>query len=144
MIFKILTIRLQGVIGRVVSNSHARFIPHRIIAENVIIATDLVRGYIRKDITQTCMIKLIYKKLMIQFYWNFVRKAMVELSIPKKFIGWMMECITCAFYYFLLNGKSFYPFKTAKGLRLDDVLSNKISPTTQTYVIFWSDMMYEI
>ena len=51
LISKILTSRLQQVITEVVSCSQTRFIPGRQIVDNILLATELIRGYNRSHIT---------------------------------------------------------------------------------------------
>lgn len=46
-----------------------------------------------------------------------------ELNFPRKFIGWIMRCITTTSYTLVVNGPPALPFKAAKGLRQGDPLS---------------------
>nr|XP_009622587.1 uncharacterized protein LOC104113968 [Nicotiana tomentosiformis] len=57
--------RLQAVISTVISNSQAGFIPGRKLADNVILAHELVKAYSRKHASPRCMIKIDLQKLMI-------------------------------------------------------------------------------
>lgn len=68
MISKTLAARLQKVISAVICDAQDRFILGRKIADNIILAHELVKSYIRKHISARYMIKLIYRKHMT--LWN--------------------------------------------------------------------------
>lgn len=57
IVSKVFTARLQSVIGDVVSCAQSGFIPHRHIADNILMATELIKGYSRKNISPRCMLK---------------------------------------------------------------------------------------
>lgn len=50
IISKILTARLQQVIGQVVNVAQSGFIPQRHIADNILLATELIKGYNQKHL----------------------------------------------------------------------------------------------
>lgn len=50
LISKILTARMQGVIGDVVSHAHSGFIPGRVISDNIMLASELVKRYSIKEV----------------------------------------------------------------------------------------------
>lgn len=57
-ISEVLAARLQKVIANNISENQAGFIPGRRIADNIILAYELVKAYIRKHISDRCMIKI--------------------------------------------------------------------------------------
>lgn len=69
LISKILTQRMQSVIGEVVNNSQAGFILGRNIADNILLASKLVRCYSRKYICPRSMIKVDLKKAYDSLEW---------------------------------------------------------------------------
>ncbi|KAL2924549.1 hypothetical protein RDABS01_023077 [Bienertia sinuspersici] len=62
IIAKILTGRLQKVINSVVCDSQAGFIPGRSIVDNVIMATELIKGYGRAHISPRATVKIDLRK----------------------------------------------------------------------------------
>lgn len=72
LIGKIITNRMQGVIGEVVSQSQAGFIPDRQLADNFILATELIKGYNRKNVSPRCMIKVDLQKAYDSLEWPFL------------------------------------------------------------------------
>lgn len=62
LISKILTARMQGVIAEVVSDCQFGFIPGRCIADNILLATKLIKGYGRAHISPRCVLKIDLKK----------------------------------------------------------------------------------
>lgn len=55
---KLLANRLKQVLPRLVSNAQSAFIPGRLLVENVLLATELVKGYNWKSISKRCMLKV--------------------------------------------------------------------------------------
>lgn len=57
-ISKVLTARLQQVITEVVDSAQSGFIPGRQISENILMASELIKGYTRAHISPRCMVKM--------------------------------------------------------------------------------------
>ncbi|XP_021745255.1 uncharacterized protein LOC110711184 [Chenopodium quinoa] len=70
----ILTARLAKVIGEVVDDTQAGFIPGKHICDNILLVTELIKG------------------------------VMGELGFPSLFISWIMSCITTVSFSVLING----------------------------------------
>lgn len=51
LVSKILTSRMQNVIGDVVSEFQYGFIPERQISDNILLATELIKGYNRAHVS---------------------------------------------------------------------------------------------
>ncbi|XP_056697419.1 uncharacterized protein [Spinacia oleracea] len=115
IISKILTSRLQMVVGSVVSECQAGFIPGRHIADNIMLATGLVKGYNRKHLSPKCMIKVDLKKAYDSIEWSFLVDVMRSLGFPDLFIDWIVVCISSVTYSILLNGKPCPPFAAKRG-----------------------------
>ncbi|XP_021714658.1 uncharacterized protein LOC110682631 [Chenopodium quinoa] len=122
-ISKVLTARIARVIGEVVDEAQAGFIPGKHIGDNILLATELIKGYNHRHITPRCMIKVDLKKAYDSIEWSFLRSVMCELGFPTVFINWIMECISSISFSILINGSPTAPFKAKKGLRQGDPMS---------------------
>lgn len=123
LISKMLAVRLQQVIPKVVSLEQAGFIPGRQILDNVLLATKLIKGYGQKSVSPRCMIKIDLKKACDSIEWPFVEEMVHALGFPNMFVTWIMNCITTISYFIFINGKPSKPFRVRKGLRQGDPLS---------------------
>lgn len=82
IITKVLTNWLSLVIHEVVNSSQARFIPQRFIVDNILLATELIRGYSRSNVSLICVIKVDIKKAYDSVGWPFLETMMLELGFP--------------------------------------------------------------
>lgn len=78
------------MIGTLINEAQAGFIPRRKIADNIILAHELVKAYTRKNMSHRVMIKLDLQKAYDSVEWSFMKQVMEELGFPKLFIGWVM------------------------------------------------------
>lgn len=124
LVSKILMLRLKNVIGHIVDPAQAGFIPGRRLIENVLLATELVKGYGRGHMTPRCMIKIDLKKAFNSIEWPFLRSMLLNTGLPEVFVSWIMACVTSVSYSLVINGKPDAPFTTKKGLRKGDPLSH--------------------
>ena len=123
IISRILTARLQIVIPKLISDSQAGFIPGRSMTDNILLATELVKGYNRKFNTPKCMLKVDLRKAYDSVDWRFLKRMLEELAFPPKFVEWIMCCISTVSYSPVVNGSPTTPFFAAKGLRQGDPIS---------------------
>ena len=123
LVAKILTTRMQSVIGDVVNEAQSGFIPGRQISDNILLATELIKGYTRTHISPRCLIKVDLKKAYDSIEWSYLKSVMVELGFPVCFVRWVFTCISTVSYSILINGKPSQPFRAKKGLRQGDPMS---------------------
>lgn len=123
VIAKLLASRLKWLLPQVISSSQSAFMPGRLLAENVLLATELVQGYKRKNIEPRAMLKVDIRKAFDSVNWNFILKALRSLRVPEKFIGWISECLTTPSFSVCTNGKPSGYFQSSKGLRQGDPIS---------------------
>lgn len=123
VISKLLSARLQSLLQKVISNSQSAFMPKRLLAENVLLATELVHGYNRQNIESSGMLKVDLRKAFDSVRWDFVISTLRALNIPEKFVNWIEECISTPSFAISVNGQSRGFFKSTRGLRQGDPLS---------------------
>ncbi|XP_075079748.1 uncharacterized protein LOC107805067 [Nicotiana tabacum] len=72
LISNILAARMQKILGGIVCDAQAGFVPGRRIGDNIILAHELVKGYTRKHITPRCMIKIDLQKAYDSVEWSYL------------------------------------------------------------------------
>lgn len=76
IISKVLTNMLRHVIKDVVNLARAGFIPGRHFSDNILLATEIVKGYGRKYMSPTYMIKVDMRKTYEYVEWSFLESMM--------------------------------------------------------------------
>lgn len=112
-IAKSLTNRLQKVIASVMSETQSGFIPGRTIADNILLASELMRGYNTRFNSSKCMFKMDLRKAYDSVDWDFMDEVLREMSFPISFIDWVMGCVKTVSYSVLINGRPLRPFDAA-------------------------------
>lgn len=98
IISKVLTSWLQKVVAEVVSEYQARFVPGRSISDNVIVATELVKGCSRAHMSSRCMAKVDLRMAYDSIEWPFLSMVLKELGFPSRFIAWIQASMTSVSY----------------------------------------------
>lgn len=117
LISKVITSRLSRVVGFVINESQASFIPGKHIGDNIILSKELIKGYSHKFITPRCMLKVDLKKTYDSVEWSFLETVLGELGFPNRVITWIIGCVSTVSYSILINGFPTLPFPAKKGLR---------------------------
>ncbi|KAL9841022.1 putative RNA-directed DNA polymerase [Arabidopsis thaliana] len=97
--------------------------PGRFLLENVLLATELVHGYNKKNIEPSAMLKVDLRKAFDSVRWDFILSALRAINVPDKFAGWVFECMSTASFSVTLKGHSAGYFRSTKGLRQGDPMS---------------------
>lgn len=109
IISKMLTSRMQNVIPKIVSGAQSGFIPSRQILDNVLLVSELIKGYGWKNVTPRFMVKIDLRKAYESVEWSFIQTMMNGLGFPHVFVSWFMKCITFVSYSILVNGNPTRP-----------------------------------
>lgn len=123
VVSKLLSNRLKNVLPRVISHAQSAFMPSRLLAENVLLATDLVRGYNSSNTEPKAMLKVDLKKAFDSVRWDFIIGSLRAISIPETFITWISQCISTAYFSVSINGSIGGFFNSTKGIRQGDPVS---------------------
>lgn len=100
-ITKILANRMIQRLDEVISSSQGAFIPKRGIAENILLAQEVVcdtKGAPR------CILKVELMKACDSLDWEYVLHCLQCFGAPGKFISWISACITSPSFTIALNG----------------------------------------
>ncbi|XP_055962303.1 uncharacterized protein LOC130015686 [Mercurialis annua] len=122
VISKILAKRMSSILSRIVSSSQSAFVPGRSIADNILLAHELVRNYHRQN-GRSCAMKVDLQKAYDTVEWDFIEEVLLGLRFERRFIKLIMECIKSAKFSILVNGESCGYFQSARGLRQGDPIS---------------------
>ena len=123
VISKLLAGRLKDILSSCINHAQSAFLPGRLLLENVLLATEIIQGYNKKDIPPSAMLKVDLRKAFDSIRWDFVIATLRAINLPEKFVGWIHECITTASFSISVNGQTGGFFKSSKGLRQGDALS---------------------
>lgn len=104
VISKLLASRLLKVLLSVISPAQSAFMPSRLIGENVLLATELVKGYNQSNIDPGAMLKVDLRKAFDSVRWDFVLATLEALEIPPTFINWIASCICTPTFSVSMNG----------------------------------------
>ncbi|XP_062119067.1 uncharacterized protein LOC133832784 [Humulus lupulus] len=104
-ISKMLCSRLALVLPSLVHPNQGAFVKNRLLAHNILILQDIIKGYKRKNTSPRCVLKIDLSKAYDMLDWNFVEDILTEFCFPVKFINWVMACLKDPTYLILMNGK---------------------------------------
>lgn len=71
VISKVLTSKLQKVMCHLISPEQQVFIPGRQILDNILLASELIKGYGRKNMSPRCMVKIDLRMAYDSVEWPF-------------------------------------------------------------------------
>lgn len=117
VISKLLAGRLQALLPSIISTSQSAFLPGRLLAENVLLASELVSGYGKKNIGPRGMLEVNLRKAFDSVRWDFIFATMRALLIPERFTNWIMQCISSPQFSVSVNGQTSGYFSSSRGLR---------------------------
>lgn len=123
VISRLLASRLKEILPLMISKAQSAFLPGRLLAENVLLATDLVNGYNSQSLSPRGMLKVDLRKAFDCVRWDFILSSLRALAIPDRYIGLIKECLSTATFSVSVNGVPGGFFKSTKGIRQGDPLS---------------------
>lgn len=122
-ITKIIANRMIQGLDEVISSNQGAFIPKRGIAENILLAQEVVCDYHKTTGAPRCTLKVDLMKAYDSLDWEYVLHCLKCFGAPGKFISWISACITSPSFTLALNGTLVGFFQGKKGLRQGDPIS---------------------
>ncbi|CAH8280760.1 unnamed protein product, partial [Arabidopsis lyrata] len=123
IISKIIANRLKPILQECVSLNQAAFLKGRLLGENVLLASELIRHYQQSSCPKSSMLKVDIKKAFDTVCWDFILKLLAAQEFPPLFCIWIKECISSPRFSVAINGELAGFFAGKKGLRQGDPLS---------------------
>lgn len=94
VISKILANRLKQILPHFISQDQSAFVKERLLMENVMLASELVKYYHKSTVSLRCAMKIDISKAFDSVQWSFLLNILSALEFPEKFIQWIRLCIT--------------------------------------------------
>lgn len=94
VVSKILANRLKFLLPRIILENQSAFVQGRLLMENVLLASELVKDYHKELISPRCLMKIDISKAFDSVQWSFVLKSLSVLGFPERFIHWIKLCIS--------------------------------------------------
>ena len=123
VISKLLANRMKGLLPLFISLNQSAFVKDRLLMENVLLASELVKNYHNDSVTERCAMKIDVSKAFDSVQWSFLLKVLAALNFPEKFITWIKKCIELASFSVQINGELAGYFNSKRGLRHGCALS---------------------
>ncbi|CAA7032183.1 unnamed protein product [Microthlaspi erraticum] len=117
VISKIIANRLKGILSNLIALNQYAFIKDRLLAENLLLATELVKDYHKDSISSRCAIKIDISKAFDSVQWPFLLNTLSAMNLPAQFIHWINLCISTASFSVQVNGELAGFFRSTRGLR---------------------------
>lgn len=117
IISKLIANMLKGVLPKCISLNQSAFIKERLLMENVLLATKIVKDYHKEDISPRCAMMIDISKAFDSVQWSFLLNMLTALGMAEKFIKWISLCITTASFSVQVNGELAGYFQSSRGLR---------------------------
>lgn len=96
VISKLIANRLKLTLPDFVALNQSAFIKGRLLIENLLLATELVKDYHKDSISRQCALKIDISKAFDSVQWSFLLKTLEAMNFPAKFIHWISLCVTTA------------------------------------------------
>lgn len=88
----------------------------------ILVRQELTKRFKRKGGKPKCLIKIDLRKAYDSISWAFIEEMPSALQFPKKYINWVMACITTP-YSLMINGDLCGFFSGKRGIRQGDPIS---------------------
>lgn len=119
IVAKKLANRLKRVLHTVVFEARSAFIPGRLIADNILIANEVLHYLKRKRQGRNgiAAIKVDMSKAYDQIEWIYLQNIMRAMGFNDRWIRLIMMCVTSVTYQVVLGNDILGPVKLSRGLR---------------------------
>ncbi|XP_013588945.1 PREDICTED: uncharacterized protein LOC106297206 [Brassica oleracea var. oleracea] len=89
----------------------------RLLLENVLLATELVKDYHKDSVSSRSAIKLDISKAFDTVSWSLIEDTLRAMEYSDMFVSWIMKCISTAAFSVSVNGELEGFFISSRGIR---------------------------
>ena len=123
VVSKIIANRLKTTLPEFIALNQLAFVKGRLLIENLLLATEIVKEYHKESISERCAIKFDISKAFDTVQWPFLLSTLKAMKFPQEFIHWISLCVTTASFLVQVNGELAGYFRSRRGLRQGCALS---------------------
>jgi hypothetical protein len=103
-ITKIIANRMIPGLGDVINAHQGAFIPSQGLAENILLAQEVVNDYHKEIGKPRCTLTVDLMKAEDSLSWEYILFCLHCFSTPPQYISWIRECITSPSFSIALSG----------------------------------------
>lgn len=108
IVTKVITNRLKGFLGEVISQEHSSFVPKRQIVDNIVIYQEVLHSMRNKKSNKGYMVlKIDLQKAYDRLSWTFLRETLQEVGMNQQWVNNIMACVEIPGLDVLWNWKQF-------------------------------------
>ena len=86
VISKIIANRLKATLPQCIAHNQSAFVKDRLLVENLLLATEIVKDYHKEDVSPRCAMKIDIAKAFDSVHWEFLLNTLKAMNIPEEFI----------------------------------------------------------
>nr|XP_027060692.1 uncharacterized protein LOC113687227 [Coffea arabica] len=120
---KVLANRLKTILPGIVSAEQSAFCPGRDIAENVLLAQEMIASIDKRARGNNCIFKLDMMKAFDRVSWVFLRQLLCKFGFDYRFILLILNNLSHSWFSVLVNGSPKGFFQASRGIKQGDPLS---------------------
>lgn len=110
--------RIKGKLPDLICHSQHAFIPGRRIANNIILAQEIVHSFgLNSSSQHAFLIKIDLSKAFDRLEWDFIATAMQKKGFHHHFINLVLSCIKSSSFSVTINGQAYGSFNASRGIR---------------------------
>lgn len=117
VISKLLANRLRVLLPKFIFQNQSVFVKDRLLMENMLLATELVKDYHKGSVSPPCAMKIDILKAFDSVEWDFVLNILFALHLPENYIHWIRLCISIASFSIQVSGELAGFSNSERGLR---------------------------
>ena len=118
IISEMLSNRLKVILPEVIGPTQSAFVPGRMITDNALLAFECFHSIQQeKDPNKSfCAYKLDMSKAYDRVDWIFLERMMQKMGFARRWVDWIMACVTLVTYIVKFNGTLLDSFAPSCGL----------------------------